>query len=114
MVAPTHLVDACGRDELTTDRCHMVGIGDVTVGLLLYEGRPVAILNECPHMGGPLAQGRVNLARGEIICPWHFFRFSLATGESITNPALAASFLSTEVAGDRVMVDIGALAEMRA
>ena len=33
----------------------------------------------CPHMGGPLAQGRIQ--DGEVTCPWHRYRFDLQTGE---------------------------------
>jgi 3-phenylpropionate/trans-cinnamate dioxygenase ferredoxin subunit len=70
----------------------------------------VAVLNDCPHFGGPLAQGAVSVARGEIICPWHRFRFDLSTGQSVTNPAMVAPLLATEVRGDRVWVDVTALA----
>jgi nitrite reductase/ring-hydroxylating ferredoxin subunit len=30
-------------------------------------------------MGGPLDQGRI--ANGEVTCPWHRYRFDLATGQ---------------------------------
>ena len=33
----------------------------------------------CPHMGGPLDQGRVE--NGEVVCPWHRYRYDLTTGE---------------------------------
>jgi Rieske Fe-S protein len=33
----------------------------------------------CPHMGGPLDQGRIQ--NGEITCPWHRYRFDLRNGE---------------------------------
>jgi phenylpropionate dioxygenase-like ring-hydroxylating dioxygenase large terminal subunit len=33
----------------------------------------------CPHMGGPLDSGQI--ANGEVICPWHRFRFDLSTGQ---------------------------------
>ena len=33
----------------------------------------------CPHMGGPLEQGRIQ--NGEVTCPWHRYRFDLSTGE---------------------------------
>jgi len=37
-----------------------------------------AFESRCPHMQGPLRFGRV--VEGEVICPWHFFRFSITTG----------------------------------
>ncbi len=44
---------------------------------------------ECPHLGGPLADGMVDAAT--VVCPLHERTFSLATGEGIgTDCALAA------------------------
>ena len=37
-----------------------------------------ALLNSCPHAGASLAEGHV--ADGEVSCPWHGWRFDLATG----------------------------------
>jgi len=39
-----------------------------------------AIGNACPHQGAPLHEGWLN-GQGEIVCPLHDYRFSLATGE---------------------------------
>jgi 3-phenylpropionate/trans-cinnamate dioxygenase ferredoxin subunit len=103
------LVEACPLDELSAERCKLVGLAGRQVGLVLYAGRPVALVNDCPHFGGPLAQGPISTTRGEIICPWHKFRFDLATGQSVTNPAMVAPLLPTEVRGDTVWVDVGAL-----
>ncbi len=37
----------------------------------------------CPHNGGPLEQGWVR--DGEtLVCPWHWYRFDLATGRCTT------------------------------
>ena len=39
----------------------------------------------CPHNQGPLEQGWVR--DGElVVCPWHWYRFSLDTGECATTP----------------------------
>ena len=46
----------------------------------LTDDRIVAFENKCPHFGGPLAMGKVSGT--EIVCPWHFFRFDLVTGET--------------------------------
>lgn len=32
----------------------------------------------CPHLEGPLFQGSV--ARGEVTCPWHLWRYDLRSG----------------------------------
>jgi nitrite reductase (NADH) small subunit/3-phenylpropionate/trans-cinnamate dioxygenase ferredoxin subunit len=35
----------------------------------------------CPHRGGPLVGGR--LEEGELVCPWHGYRFALASGRNV-------------------------------
>jgi|SRR6185436_19847966 len=44
-------------------------------------GRLVAVQSFCPHMQGPLFQG--TLAGDSLTCPWHEWRFSLATGNRL-------------------------------
>ena len=109
MVERETLVAACALRQLSAEQCTLVPLAGRIVGLVLHDGRPVAIVNDCPHFGGPLAQGPINTARGEIICPWHKFRFALATGQSVTNPAMMAPLLPTEVRGETVWVDVSAL-----
>jgi nitrite reductase/ring-hydroxylating ferredoxin subunit len=41
----------------------------------------VAVQSFCPHMEGPLFQG--TLCGETLTCPWHEWRFSLATGERL-------------------------------
>lgn len=43
-------------------------------------GAILAVDNECPHGGGPLADGI--LAGEQVVCPLHAFRFKLDTGAS--------------------------------
>src|SRR5690606_4885465 len=69
-------------------RTEQIAVG---MGLALdIEGRSIAVFrtrtgavlavdNECPHGGGPLADGI--LAGGRVVCPLHAFRFKLDTGE---------------------------------
>jgi NADPH-dependent 2,4-dienoyl-CoA reductase/sulfur reductase-like enzyme/nitrite reductase/ring-hydroxylating ferredoxin subunit len=51
------------------------------------RGRYCALSATCTHMGGPLNEGI--LVDGEVRCPWHHARFSLATGAAVGAPALA-------------------------
>jgi nitrite reductase/ring-hydroxylating ferredoxin subunit len=39
----------------------------------------------CPHNQGPLDQGWVREGR-TVVCPWHWYRFDLDTGECATSP----------------------------
>jgi len=41
----------------------------------------VAFETRCPHMQAPLKFGRV--VDGEVVCPWHFFRFDSETGAPV-------------------------------
>lgn len=55
--------------------------------LLVRQGDDVtAIGAECPHAGGPLAEGV--LADGKIICPWHKAAFCARSGARIDPPAV--------------------------
>jgi 3-phenylpropionate/trans-cinnamate dioxygenase ferredoxin subunit len=47
--------------------------------LALHEGVFYAVQDSCTHSGESLSKGKVNYL-GEIICPWHNYRFQLSTG----------------------------------
>jgi nitrite reductase/ring-hydroxylating ferredoxin subunit len=50
------------------------------------EGKYYAIGNVCTHMGGPLAEGRLE---GSVVqCPWHGSRFDITTGKVLRPPAM--------------------------
>jgi nitrite reductase/ring-hydroxylating ferredoxin subunit len=48
-------------------------------------GRLFAIGDECPHVGGSLAEGTLD---GNIVaCPWHFAEFDITCGKVLSSPA---------------------------
>ena len=48
------------------------------VALFLVGGTIYAVNAVCPHMGGPVASGRL---RGHVVaCPWHGWTFDVRTG----------------------------------
>jgi nitrite reductase/ring-hydroxylating ferredoxin subunit len=71
------------------------------IGVFNVNGEYFAVLNRCPHQGGPLCSGRqtgflvaptpgdYQLSRpGEVIrCPWHGWEFDLRTGQSWCEPS---------------------------
>lgn len=56
-----------------------VSTGSQSVCLVLWRGNLRAIANKCPHNGESLSKGTVNYL-GEVICPWHGYRFNLKNG----------------------------------
>ncbi len=55
-------------------------IEDLKVALVRTESSFYAFREACPHLGESLHKGLVN-AWDEVVCPLHFYRFSLRTGE---------------------------------
>ncbi len=78
----------------------LVEVEGRSIGIFHVEGRYYALLNRCPHNGGPLGKGEVvgliessapgdwklDPSRKFLACPWHGWEYDLATGESWWNP----------------------------
>ena len=47
-----------------------------------FEGKLIAHATVCPHTLGPL--GATTVEGGSIECPWHGFRFDIATGKCVS------------------------------
>lgn len=47
--------------------------------LVFHNNQLKAVQDACPHNGESLSKGKLNYM-GEIICPWHEYRFELNTG----------------------------------
>lgn len=48
--------------------------------VFVVDGQHYVTDAACPHRGGPLVEGTIR-AEATLVCPWHFFRYDLATGE---------------------------------
>ena len=72
--------------------------------VLVRRGTQVYALNEvCSHLGGPLADGKVE--GNGIVCPWHGSRFALADGHVLDGPAtLPEPALETRVRDGQIEV----------
>lgn len=71
------LGDAAGRTRWTVEDAD-----GHSYAVFVVDGRYFVTDAVCPHSGGPLVEGRV---RGDtLVCPWHAYRFDLATGRCAT------------------------------
>ena len=79
----------------------LVEVAGRSIGLFNVGGEFFALLNRCPHQGGPLCEGRLHgfvessvpgeyrlTRQGEVLrCPWHGWEYDLRTGQSWFDPA---------------------------
>ena len=87
--------------EIPVGSRKVVEIKGRSIGVFNVAGEFFALLNRCPHAGGPLCGGTVTGLRqadrpgeyeysrpGEIVrCPWHGWEFDIKTGQSWFDPA---------------------------
>lgn len=73
------------RDELPSGRVKTVTAGAYTLALTHIDGQFTAMNNRCPHQGGPLGEGSIEVGSdGQcwLRCPWHGWDFDPQTGLS--------------------------------
>ncbi|MBA3604358.1 MAG: Rieske (2Fe-2S) protein [Parachlamydiaceae bacterium] len=63
-----------------------------------------ALGNECPHLGGPLAESEITSENCKeiVTCPWHGWQFNLRTGECENYPGDDAKKINIIVEGEFV------------
>jgi nitrite reductase/ring-hydroxylating ferredoxin subunit/uncharacterized membrane protein len=82
---PTAFVAVLPETALGEGELRRVQVEGVPVVLTRRDGRIGALVETCSHMGGPLAEGRL---QGDAVeCPWHGSRFALQDGRVIAGPA---------------------------
>lgn len=87
------------RIPLGEGRAYRLAGCDVAV-FRTRDGAVYAVQAECPHRGGPLADGLVG--DGKVLCPLHGQAFDLATGEPVRHAcgALRTFGVSVTTRGD--------------
>jgi len=102
---------------MASRRIRLVAVDDVPVGqgrvveaegkdlaLFNVEGTFYAIDNACIHRGGPLGEG--DLEGRIVLCPWHAWRWDVATGANANNPAVKMVCYAVVVEDGDVFVEL--------
>ncbi|XP_077991874.1 Rieske domain-containing protein-like [Glandiceps talaboti] len=73
----------CSLSDLQTQRRKVIEVNGRTLVIFYHNGDVFALDKYCYHAGGPLEVGDIEDIAGVscIICPWHKYKISLATGE---------------------------------
>jgi len=127
-------------DEIPPGGRKLVDVAGRSIAVFNLDGEFFALLNRCPHQGGPLCDGTQFSALtaptpgeyersrpGELIrCPWHGWEFDIRTGRSWFDPSktrvrsypvsvrpgeeLVAQTYPVSVRDDYVVVELGPVA----
>jgi pyruvate oxidase len=80
------------------------GTQEKSICLTHHEGRYAALVNHCPHQGGPLGEGSIE--KGWLRCPWHGWEYCPHTGDSPGGHDDGAATYPVEVREDGVYVGL--------
>lgn len=79
-------VKVAETEDIQVSQMMAVEVNDEKICLANVNGKYYAIGNVCTHMGGPLAEGK--LEEYIVQCPWHGSRFDIRSGEVVRPPAM--------------------------
>ena len=77
-------VTVAKTDDVADGDMIEVTLDERAVAIAHVGGSFYAIAGECPHQGGPIAQG--DLEGTVVTCPWHNFRFDVKNGRTLDPP----------------------------
>jgi nitrite reductase (NADH) small subunit len=98
----------CRVDELPVGLGRSFVVGGHRVAVFRTRaGKVFAVANECPHRGGPLADGM--LVGEQVVCPMHAFRYEAKTGHCDQAGTCAVPTYAVEVVGEVVRVGVPAV-----
>ena len=89
-------------EDLPIGKSAIILVGGLEIAVFNYKNEYFAILNKCPHKGGPLGEGRVQ--EGIVICPNHEWRIELKTGNSMQNPEMKVKIFPVRIKDEKIYV----------
>ena len=116
-------VVVCALADLSPgERCEARGALAYGVTVFNVGGDLYALLNHCPHRGGPLCRGRLRPhpvseqvghwdfeRESEILrCPFHNWEFDIRTGRALYDERVRARMFPVEVRDGQVVVRVRA------
>lgn len=81
--------DVCAVDEMEDGESRKIYLAGQQVAVFKINGNFYAINNRCSHARGPLAEGDISHEDCTVVCPWHYAKFSIETGQVVDGIASA-------------------------
>jgi nitrite reductase (NADH) small subunit len=101
---PKRQVDLGSIDVIPLGEGRAFQLDDLGVAVFRQrDGNLFATQSHCPHRQGPLADGIVG--GGTVICPFHAWKFDLATGRCAAENVTLRTFPVYEIDG-RILIEV--------
>ena len=97
---------ACASEELKQGSAMVYKHVVSRIGIFRTESGLFAIDNTCPHYEAELHYGEIR--EGKVLCPWHRWRFELATGRCDTGKAFDVACYPVKEEDGSIWVDVAA------
>ena len=81
--------EVCPLSDFEPGARKLVYLDGKQVALFNVEGKLFAISNRCSHARGPLSEGQVDQAACTVVCPWHYAKYDLVSGQVVDGVASA-------------------------
>jgi nitrite reductase/ring-hydroxylating ferredoxin subunit len=93
------------RLKIQADQPQLLILNGKRIALVLHDKEFYAVQDSCTHNGESLSKGKINYL-GDIICPWHGYRFELATGRACDSSCADLKTYPIRIDGDGFFVGI--------
>ncbi len=116
-------IRVCAVSDLGDPGRKVVDVNGQEIGIFRLGEEVFAYLNSCPHLDGPVCQGKIlplaleavgedltssgrvfSKTQMNVICPWHGFEFDIRTGEHPTNKRIKLRKVKTQVVDGEIFV----------
>jgi len=103
----------------------VVEVDGTAIGVFCRNDKFTAFENVCPHMGGPVCQGKIIARVQELIaqdkkslglafskdqtnvaCPWHGYEFDISTGRHQGNPRMRLRPVKIDIVDGDIVVTL--------
>lgn len=93
-------------DDIPRLGARVVETDDGNIGVFRTADDEIfALLDQCPHLGGPLSQGIVHGKR--VTCPLHNWNIELNSGEAVAPDEGCAASYPVKLEGDVIFLSLG-------
>jgi nitrite reductase/ring-hydroxylating ferredoxin subunit len=97
-----HVIGSVHDIPLGEGRTYAVD-GEMIAVFRLRDGSIRALSAVCPHKGGPLADGQLDLR--QVVCPLHLYAWDLSTGCSLSGQSPVSTY-PVRIRNDEILLEI--------